>query len=96
MLNKIESVGNGIKLLKENKEAYKNYFDLKQHILTNSEKFVKGLKLIVKELDKQNIRAGVILKVRYLIIILWISLKKGECFGFNHSLGCVYPTLYII
>ena len=27
---------------------------------------------------------------------LWISLKKGECFDFNHSLGCVYPTLYII
>ena len=37
-----------------------------------------------------------ILKVSYLIIILWISLEKGECFDFNHSLGCVYPTLYII
>ena len=37
-----------------------------------------------------------ILKVTYLIIILWISLEKGECFDFNHSLGCVYPTLYII
>ena len=32
----------------------------------------------------------------YMIIILWISLEKGECFDFNHSLGCVYPTLYII
>ena len=37
-----------------------------------------------------------LLKVSYLIIILWISLKKGQCFDFNHSLGCVYPTLYII
>ena len=37
----------------------------------------------------------VISKVSYLIIILWISLKKGECFDFNHSLVCVYPTLYI-
>ena len=37
-----------------------------------------------------------ILKVNYPIIILWISLEKGECFDFNHSLGCVYPTLYII
>ena len=37
-----------------------------------------------------------ILKVSYPIIILWISLEKGECFDFNHSLGCVYPTLYII
>ena len=36
-----------------------------------------------------------ILKVSYLIIILWIALEKGECFDFNHSLGCVYPTLYI-
>ena len=35
-----------------------------------------------------------ILKVSYLIIILWITLEKGECFDFNHSLGCVYPTLY--
>ena len=23
-------------------------------------------------------------------------LEKGECFGLTHSLGCVYPTLYII
>ena len=38
----------------------------------------------------------IILKVRYLIIILWISLKKGECFDLNHSLGCVFPTLYMI
>ena len=37
-----------------------------------------------------------ILKVSYLIIILWISLEKGECFDFNHSLGCFYPPLYII
>ena len=36
-----------------------------------------------------------ILKVSYLIIILWISLEKAECFDFIHSLGCVYPTLYI-
>ena len=35
-----------------------------------------------------------ILKISYLIIILWITLEKGECFDFNHSLGCVYPTLY--
>ena len=34
-------------------------------------------------------------KVSYQIIILWISLKKGEYFDFSHSLGCVYPTLYI-
>ena len=37
-----------------------------------------------------------ILKIIYLIIILWISLENGECFDFNQSLGCVYPTLYII
>ena len=37
-----------------------------------------------------------ILKVSYLIIILWISFKMGDCFDFNHSLGCVYPTLYTI
>ena len=23
-------------------------------------------------------------------------LEKGECFDLNHSLGCAYPTLYII
>ena len=34
-------------------------------------------------------------KVSYLIIILWISLGKGECFDFNHFLRCVYPTIYI-
>ena len=27
---------------------------------------------------------------------LWISLEKGECFDFSHSLGCIYPILYII
>ena len=37
-----------------------------------------------------------ILEVRYLIIILWIFLEKGECFDFNHSLGSVHTTLYII
>ena len=37
-----------------------------------------------------------ILKVSYLIIILWISPRKGECVELNHSLGCVYPTSYII
>ena len=26
-------------------------------------------------------------------INLWVSLEKGECFDFNHSLGCFYPTL---
>ena len=31
-----------------------------------------------------------------MIIILWVPLEKGECFDFNHSLRCVYPTLYII
>ena len=36
-----------------------------------------------------------ILKVKYQIIIMWISLEKGECFYFNHSLGFVYPILYI-
>ena len=36
-----------------------------------------------------------ILKVSYLIIILWIALEKREYFDFNHSLGCVYPNLYI-
>ena len=35
-----------------------------------------------------------ILKVSYLIIILWNTLEKRECFDFNDSLGCVYPTLY--
>ena len=35
-----------------------------------------------------------VLKVSYLIIILWITLEKGECFDFNHSLGFIYPTLY--
>ena len=37
-----------------------------------------------------------ILKVRYLIITLWISLEKGECSESSHPLGCVCPTLYII
>ena len=37
-----------------------------------------------------------ILKVSYLIVILWIFLENRECFDFNHSLGCVYTTLYII
>ena len=37
-----------------------------------------------------------ILKVSYLINVLWISLEKGESFDFNHSLGCVYLTLYLI
>ena len=38
----------------------------------------------------------------FLIIILWISLEKGfpwkkeKCFDVNHSLGFVYPALYII
>ena len=29
----------------------------------------------------------IISKVRLLITTVWISLKKGECFDFNHSLG---------
>ena len=37
-----------------------------------------------------------ILKVRYLIIILWVSMEKGECFDFIHSLKCIYPTQCII
>ena len=37
----------------------------------------------------------IILKVSYLIIILWTTLEKGECFDFNYTLGCVYRTLYI-
>ena len=37
-----------------------------------------------------------ILRVSYLIIVLWITLEKGEFVDFNHSLGCVYLTLYII
>ena len=37
-----------------------------------------------------------ILNIRYLIIILQISLEKGECFDFNHALGCIYPTLNTI
>ena len=28
-------------------------------------------------------------KISYLIIILWISLEKGECFYFNYSLGSI-------
>ena len=38
----------------------------------------------------------ILLKISYLIIILWISLEKGECFDVNHSLRCAYPTLYNI
>ena len=29
------------------------------------------------------------LKSQYLIIILWISLEKGDCFNLNHSLACL-------
>ena len=36
-----------------------------------------------------------ILKVSYLIIFLWITLEKGECFDFSHTLEHVCPTLYI-
>ena len=36
-----------------------------------------------------------ILKASYQIIILWLSLEKGECFNFNYSFGCVYRMLYI-
>ena len=36
------------------------------------------------------------LKVSCLIIILWISLEKVHCFDFNHSLGHVYTTLFIL
>ena len=32
---------------------------------------------------------------QYVIIILWISLERGECFNLNHSWS-VYPTLCII
>ena len=28
------------------------------------------------------------------IIILWLSLEKGECFDFNDSLQCLWPSLY--
>ena len=35
-------------------------------------------------------------QIRYLIIILLISLEKGDCFDFSHPLGYVYPALYII
>ena len=31
-----------------------------------------------------------------LIIILWIFLENGECFNFNDSSGCAYPTLNIM
>ena len=37
-----------------------------------------------------------LLKVSYLIIIMWISLEKGGYFDLNQSLQCVYPTLHII
>ena len=37
-----------------------------------------------------------ILKVSYLIIVLWSSLEKETCFDSSYSLGCVYPTLYVI
>ena len=37
-----------------------------------------------------------ITKVSYLTNILWIALEKGKCFDFNHSLGCVHTTLYIL
>ena len=32
--------------------------------------------------------------MKYVIITLWITFEKGECFDFNHSLGCGYPTIY--
>ena len=35
-----------------------------------------------------------ILKVRYLINILWISLEKGECFDFNHPLGFLLYSIH--
>ena len=33
-------------------------------------------------------------KVRFQITGLWISMKKGECFDYNHSLGS-FPFLFI-
>ena len=32
-------------------------------------------------------------KNQYVIIILWVSVQKGERFDFSHSVWCVYPTL---
>ena len=55
---KIKSIEDGINLLKKHKTAYKNGFEIKQHILINSKKFVKGLKLVIKEMDYDNIRVG--------------------------------------
>ena len=55
-----------------------------------------SLQLGVTSAEKLSLLCKTILKVSYLIIILWIFLEKGGCIDFNHSLGCVYPTLYII
>ena len=51
-----------------------------------------SLKLGVTSAEK--LLCKTILKVSYLLIILWISLEKGECFDFNHSLECVYRLPY--
>ena len=59
--------------------------------LTNAYKLLHKYKFLW-----QSVFCKTFLKVRYLIIILWISLQKVEYFDFNESLGCVYPTLHII
>ena len=55
---------------------------------------VSNLKTIKNNEDKKMCLLCKI--IRYLINTLWISLEKGKWFDFNHSLGCVYPTLYVI
>ena len=33
-------------------------------------------------------------KVRYVIIILWISLERGDCFDLNRSFGCLPYSIH--
>ena len=44
-----------------------------------------SLSLGVTSAEKLCLLRKTILKVSYLIIVLWISLEKRECFDFNHS-----------
>ena len=57
--------------------------------------FSSSLIPLSKRTSAEKLLCKTISKVSRLIIILWVSLEKGECFDFSHSLGCVQPTLYI-
>ena len=51
--------------------------------------FLRLSSLYVRGTSAEKLLCKTISKVSHLIIVLWISLGKGECFDFNHSLGCV-------